>query len=514
MLDEIRSAWNMAGLAQSMPALRVPIEGLPDGASQFYKGACYSISTVSEQLSVIFIQAMLRNAVLTGLKGCLLLVDSTGQSVLLQQLAMPSSWLSFRMGQQEINYLLHHGTAGLLSQLEAAGFTPGSILLLVDPESHIRSIELARGHFAKELMLWTRTWHHTVVGIRHLSGSYNAYEPNLIQQMGGAAQLTMDWGRYHWRIRHWQQPNGAIIQHAVLDVRYNETAQRLETPPQSVDDATHRPFRAADTDRIIVAREVAEHDRHLPPDWEIVDDPYDFEEYLTGASAPSIILAFSRNSQFEALARLVTQIRLFLGRGVRLMLRETDVRIRAYQEHILQVSGLNLVIHPYERTSSLISLIQALDESYPQSSLDPVAFERLLEVTRPLPLRGYLPARIFCRTIMEGLERSSAFAIDHRLLHIQVLSGVSVNAALESFEPAQQGDLITVYEGQLYVFLFGGGHSSMMTLMLESFPVDVARCLHIEASWYQTTSIIEQAAHWLATWEQAPPTPASSLIAT
>lgn len=525
MLGLIKQAWTLAGASQAAAGLRVPIGGLPGGASTFEPGFCYSIGMGSEAAYWGFVRRLVEEVRDTARAGRVL---AFGDADGLPALPPSSGLLVLEMAETGGSEILRAGAEGLLECIEETLLPPGGLLLIADPESCCMDIERAHGGFLDALADWVKAWNHTAVFLARLQDVQATCTPFALARFGGVASMVTEGERLYWRIGHWQRPGGGRIIRAALEIR--ETGGGWpEALGAMADTAPAVPLAAPDENRVIVTREIADFDRKLPPAWEVLDDFYDFEDYLTGAEAPALVLAFGQGSDFERLARLVEQIRHAIGDRVKLVLRETDLRLRRYQERILLRAGLNQVVRAYEGTPVLRAAVEALRGVRSPVLSGGNELEHLLRASKPPELRGYLPPLAFCEALLGHLQgRSTAcrgefirpvlatgankfaptdsFAIDHALVKLKLLPGMTLSAALAAYRPKRQGDLVTAEGGRLYVFLFGCGRADIPASLADGFPPDVRAYLLLAREWTETPAILESLRALATAWAQPEPT--------
>lgn len=521
MLGLIKQAWTWAGTALGSSPLRVPIEGFPEGASAFLPGYCYFIGIASDTIYRRFVGGLVdearqaqRAARLLGFgesAACWVGTSSVPTTMpgmgghvsmpALRSEADPSGPLVLEMAEAGLSEIMRTGVEGFLRRIEETLLPPGGLLLIADPESRFMDIERAQGGILDALAHWAETWNHTVIFVGGGSQAPMACPPFALARFGGIASITAEWQRLYWRVERWRRSAGTAVvrtDFAIHDPEGNGrfAALGMRTETQAT------PLPAPDDHRVIVTREIADHDRGLPPAWEVLDDPYDFEDYLAGALAPTLILHFDQNADFDRLARLVEQIRHDVGGGIKLVLRETNLRIRQYQERVLLHIGLNLVVHAYERTGVLLWAVEALRGARSPSPPTGNVLDQLLRVSKPPALRGYLPPLAFCDALLQHLNPANPFEIDHALIRLKLLPGITPQAALAAYRANRPGDLITADGSRLYLFLFGCGRADIPVSLVDGFPPDIRDYLLVAREWTATLAILESLRGLKTAWTQ------------
>jgi len=504
MLGLIKHAWTLAGASQAAPGLPLPIGGLPDGASTFQPGLCYGIGIEGGAVYRGFVGGLLGEMRAAGMACRLLVLD--GGADFLPAKREPEAPLRLEMLESGWSEILRSGAGDFLECIEETLFPPGGLLIIVDPQSRFMDMERAKGGILDVLISWAKAWNHAVVFLARLEDSQTACPPLALARFGGVASIMAEGQKLVWRIAHWHRPDGSRIVRAGFSLNDPEGGGRLAALGEMTDKEAAPESSAPDEDRVIAVGGVADFDGNLPPAWEVLDDPYPFEDYLTGALAPTLILAFDQDTDFDRLARLIEQIRHEVGSGIKLVLRETDLRIRRYQEHILLRAGLNQVVRAYEGTEVLRRAVRALQGVCAPALLDGSVLESMLNLSTPPRRRGYLPPLTFCATLLNHLTLTNPYTIDHALLKLKLLPGITPLAALGAYRANRRGDLITADGSRLYLFLFGCGGADIPVSLSDGFPADVAAYLLLARQWTEIPTILESLSGLAKDWAQDEPT--------
>ncbi|EPK7357593.1 cellulose biosynthesis protein BcsE [Kluyvera ascorbata] len=171
------------------------------------------------------------------------------------------------------------------------------------------------------------------------------------------------------------------------------------------------------------------------------------------AQAATVIFSLSQNSQIEALARNIHTLRRQRGSAIKLIVRETTACLRATDERLLLSCGANVVIPasaPLSRSLTLIESVQT--QQYTRHV--PEDLTTLLANTEPLKLKGYQTWDIFC----DGVQRivnNTLLPADGKgvMVALRPAPGLRVEQALTLCRPHRMGDIVTIADRRLVLFL-------------------------------------------------------------
>lgn len=246
--------------------------------------------------------------------------------------------------------------------------------------------------------------------------------------------------------------------------------------------AAHDDLRAADA-RHVLALSAALHDAtSLPEHWQGFDHLDALLQAARSAVAATVVLAFEQAEHLGALAHVVHRLRQEHPRQLRIVVREAGAALRQNGELALTRVGANAVLHAVADFHRLEELVEDLREQAWSGSAVAQP-ERLLQHLLPDACRGVLAPADFCAAAERMLERTAGTPLEHTLVHLPLLPHVSHADAVLACVPRRDGDLVSLDERGLVLFLFGCPADDAMAALDALFSVpcsELARHVHID----------------------------------
>ncbi|MEB7557150.1 cellulose biosynthesis protein BcsE [Kluyvera cryocrescens] len=171
------------------------------------------------------------------------------------------------------------------------------------------------------------------------------------------------------------------------------------------------------------------------------------------AQAATVIFSLSQNSQIEALARNIHTLRRQRGSALKLIVREATTCLRATDERLLLSCGANVVIPasaPLSRSLTLIESVQT--QQYTRHV--PEDLTTMLANTEPLKLKGYQTWDVFCDGVQK-IVNNTLLPADGKgvMVALRPAPGLRVEQALTLCRPHRMGDIVTIADRRLVLFL-------------------------------------------------------------
>ncbi|WP_048307854.1 cellulose biosynthesis protein BcsE [Halomonas sp. PR-M31] len=233
------------------------------------------------------------------------------------------------------------------------------------------------------------------------------------------------------------------------------------------------PRGSSDEHLYLVQRAVIAHTSVSLSNWQVFEQVDEVVVQATRARAATVIVGIERSEDVETLARKLHGLRKSRGGALKLVVRELVPCLRYQDERLLILSGINMVIRSNVTFSHFFSRIEALQG---QRLTRPVNddVERLIKVMRPAGMSGRCPPAAFIRHLQAWLENDSAALASGLLITLVPAGGLSCSQAFAQCRIHRKGDMITVMEGRLYLFLFGCRQSDSDMALQRLFGMPIA----------------------------------------
>ncbi len=325
-------------------------------------------------------------------------------------------------------------------------------LLIIDGAE--RLLPASEHKMLNDLCDWTRRQGvATVLLFRQTAAGNDAIAQLLdrARQFAGMARIKSRHGVASWEIFHWFCSSGLIASKSFpLAGNDRYQLQAREDGAMSADE--QEPV--ADEAQVLVQPSAFLSTETAPAGWQMIGDR--FEMVLTqasGATASTVILAFTPATDFQHLVHCVFELRKRCGSRLKIVIREVNSRMRYTQETLAVRLGANLVAPAeigFSRFLSLTSMIQG--QVFPHRL--PIVFEDALRDATPQDEQGYLMPHEFSRAVTAMLERSRLLQVQNVLLRLPLAYGLLPLDALRYCDIKRAGDLCTADDTSVYLFLY------------------------------------------------------------
>ncbi|WP_258632545.1 cellulose biosynthesis protein BcsE [Pseudomonas sp. B21-028] len=338
----------------------------------------------------------------------------------------------------------------LPSELSRARTPPGSLLLLMLPASSWQAFDAVRlQRWCSELRCWLREQRCTLLVLGYgQAPQLHAELTRLNEHLSGLAQLYRRDGGIHYQSHFWHNDQGVCgareFELDLLDSGFGLVQAEQATPP---------PTRT-DDQRIYVAQRVVLEGAAAPSEqWRVFERRIDLLQQATQARAASVLVAVESDQQVEALARELYQLRKHCGTALKIIVREMEPCLRYRDERLLMSCGANIIVpfgNALPRFFSLVDSVQGQVWRRRRASSD---LESLLARLRAPTLRGLLAPQEFL-SVLDRIYSGASGEVEHQLLRLQPRRALAIEQCLHQITLRRFGDIATVVDGVLYLFLF------------------------------------------------------------
>jgi cellulose biosynthesis protein BcsE len=170
------------------------------------------------------------------------------------------------------------------------------------------------------------------------------------------------------------------------------------------------------------------------------------------ARAATLIITYDKNMTFRELIEAVHTLRVTLGNRARLIVRESGLFLRYYNELLLLKIGANLIIHDNVALARIPLLLEsARGQVYKIDTK--FNFDEAIESILPSRKKGYLTPQFFCDEVDTVLIQANALSVPCVLVVLRHPPGIDLITSIQRFRLSRNGDLITADATYCYIFL-------------------------------------------------------------
>lgn len=363
-----------------------------------------------------------------------------------------------------------------------------SLLILFSPASFWENIEketLTR--WTTNITPWLTQRRCTLLVICHGNGANNIRKIFIAQhrQLWGLASLRWLQDQYRYDVAYWCNQNGVS---ASLDtvIQHDEQGWRIE-------EEKPRTLQPRNDDFLYLAHaDVLEGAPPLSENWSLFSSNKALADAAYAAQAATLIFSLKQNDQIDELAHLVHGLRRQRGNALKLVIRENAPCLRFSDERLLLACGANLIIPynaPLSRSLTMIESVQG--QVFPRHV--PADINVLLQAMRPLNMKGYIPHSRFCETML-ALMSNTLLPEDSKglLIALRPVPGLKVRQALTLCHIRRFGDLVTLDDERMTLFLSSCRLNDLDVALRHIFPLPVDEVFSNRQVWHQDKLIIAE----------------------
>lgn len=245
----------------------------------------------------------------------------------------------------------------------------------------------------------------------------------------------------------------------------------------------------SDEKRILSNVAVLEGAPPLSEHWTLFDTNEALFEEARSSQAATLIFTLARNNQIDNIARQVHTLRRQRGSGLKIIVRETQASLRATDERLLLGCGANMVIPWNAPLSRCLTLIESV-QGQQFNRLVPEDITTLLSMTQPLKLRGFQPWNVFCDAV-GNMVNNPLLPADGKgvLVALRPVPGIRVEQALTLCRPNRVGDIVSLSDNRLVLFLSFCRVNDLDTALNHIFPLPTADIFSNRVVWFEDNQI-------------------------
>jgi len=210
------------------------------------------------------------------------------------------------------------------------------------------------------------------------------------------------------------------------------------------------------------------------------------------AQAATVIFVMGQNSQIEQLARYTHTLRRQRGSALKIVVRENGPSLRATDERLLLNCGANLVISNSAPLSRCLTLLESV-QNQQFSRHVPEDLNTLFSNTEPLKLRGYQKWDVFCEAVQK-IVNNTLLPADGKgvMVALRPAPGLRVEQALTLCRPHRMGDIMTIADSRLVIFLSFCRVNDLDTALNHIFPLPTGDIFSNRMIWFEDKQIASE----------------------
>lgn len=303
-------------------------------------------------------------------------------------------------------------------------------------------------NWVQETFQWVNKTQCTLLILNHGPGSAGITQSltSHHRYLDGLSRLQWQQDTLHYNISWWGTENGLSA---------SQMLQIASTDSWDIQPGTAQQSILSCNDEFLYLAEKNIFEKTLPPseNWTLVENNRQLLQEGAKYQAATLIFSLYENNKIETLARKLFTLRQQCGNALKIVVREMTNTIRHSDESLLLGCGANLIVPFAVTLSKFLVMVESIQGQRFMRQL-PENVDVLLTGLHPLPLKGYLLPDEFCKAV---LDRMSNLLLPENgkgvLVALKPESGVPLKQVLSLCELQRVGDIVTIMDNHLFLFL-------------------------------------------------------------
>jgi cellulose biosynthesis protein BcsE len=469
----------VANAAEDTAACGLGLDALPQGLGRLPVGTPVALAWQDRTADLLWAQALLHDLLQQGPVFLLAEDERSADPLLLQpQLAQACAQGRLRVWLMAPGLTLSKQPANLPAvweEMERAGLTPQhALLVLASPRVHLGSSVAQVQRWGRQVGRWCLGRTRPVVFAFHAWDSAEQVTTPL-HSLATVFQHVALLGSHAMHplllVDRWNGSEGPLFE-VRFGLQIDPATQRLAYDGSQMAGQAGRLVEAPDQYSVIATEGAVAGQRGVPAAWQVVAQLSDVPDAARNAIAATVLLHSGLAARQEDLLRLVYQLRSQHGRTLKIVVHETQDKLRANLEQALLCLGANAVVY---REVGFARLQRQLEELQEETFVRDIPADYALARAGFMPdaVRGYLPTLAFCDSVEAMLARTSAGnpALQHSFLRLSMQPHVAHLDAIQSCLALRDGDVLSADQNALYVFMFACSETDIDPALARLFSI-------------------------------------------
>lgn len=381
------------------------------------------------------------------------------------------------------------------SETESLNFLPRDIQCSIDPDHYLLILKCANNvlqnispqkivQWIEKINKWAKNRNCSVLVINPGSNNDKLFSFLMAQyrSLFGLASIRDQTDSYLYDIAFWCNEKG-------VSARQQLTLKQIDGQWHLSRQETAVVQPRSDEKRILSHVAVLEGAPALSENWSLYDtNEAVFNEART-TQAATIVFSLMQNNQIETLARHIHTLRRQRGSGLKIVVRENNTSLRATDERLLLGCGANMVVPWNAPLSRCLTLIESIQGQQFNRHV-PEDISTLLSMTQPMKLRGYQKWDTFCDAV-SNMMSNTLLPADGKgvMVALRPVPGIRVEQALTLCRPNRTGDIMTIGDNRLVLFLSFCRVNDLDTALNHIFPLPTGDIFSNRMIWFEDNLI-------------------------
>ncbi|MEM6161299.1 cellulose biosynthesis protein BcsE [Erwinia sp. P6884] len=302
--------------------------------------------------------------------------------------------------------------------------------------------------------------------------------------LSGLSHLSRHHDHWDYRISWWTDNDGMLTDRTL---RLSLTAGRFT---QISDEQQAAPPVPDDVQLYLVEKSVLEDAAPDASHWRLFENNAELYSRARQAEAATVVFSLHHSEEIASLASHIHSLRRSRGSALKIVVREKQAALRYSNERLLLACGVNAIVPFTAPVSRLFAILEGI-QGHAYNRHVPAELDALLRSIHPLQERGYLPPACFFRSVTGRINNALLPENSKGLLiALDTVPELSATEALELCKPRRFGDVVTLAEEKLWLFLSSCRYSDLDTALRFIFRQPHEHMFSRRTVWHKDAEII------------------------
>lgn len=302
------------------------------------------------------------------------------------------------------------------------------------------------------------------------------------RSLSGLARLTSS---HCYDIAFWSHSRGVSAGQR-LNLHYQDQRWRL------MHDGRDSMSDYSDENSIISHAEMLEGAPPSSANWRLYKSNQQVFRAAEFANSATVIFYFSQGNQIFEIIQYIHALRIQRGNALKIIVREKYSRLRAADVELLLNCGASLVIPHEVSLPRSLSMIKSFQGAQFKQTILP-DLDAILHQMKIKEIKGFQPQKAFIDTVRE-LMQNTVLSTDNKgiLVALRPVSGLRAEQAITLCQMKRIGDIVTVFDNSLLLFLSHCHINEMASVLPRLFPLKLSSVFIDCQVWHTDRHILTQ----------------------
>lgn len=269
--------------------------------------------------------------------------------------------------------------------------------------------------------------------------------------IGGASNLYKRVGQLQWHVAWWHTAT-TLQRNQTYDINTSQDKWDIEATQSHISVEVQN-----DALLFLVAKPILQGVPPLNQSWKVLQDNECLVKAGKYCKAATIIFALNDIEKLEILARQIHLLRTSCGPSIKIIVRELVETSRFSDMKLLLLCGANLIVPHDLSYAKFLWLIESVRGQYYNRTI-PNNIDYLLDGIRPIQEKGSVSSRTFVEQVLQRMQNTFLLEDEKGCLFVfKPKDELTAEQAIAICNIVREGDIITIIEDQVYLFLSSVG---------------------------------------------------------